>query len=352
MKYLSCKPSLIFFCSLVLSISHLPSLVRAQIDVPRVKLPEDRSKWTVAADGSGHYVSIQEAIDAAQSGDTIWIKAGTYAEDVTVHSKEGLKIIGEQMSLVVLTGLKRVGTLHIGKWPYGARNVEIHNLTVMQHGGLGLGIFNGGGILLKHIEVKGMVFGQEVEDVSLENCVIGGSETTGIAFANSKATLVKNYIHDNDHGVAIGGTSEVHLKQNVITRSLFEGIMVNDTAKAVAIQNTLVRNGGGMAFHDTTRGDVHGNILMLSQTGFLFSPQSQTTLSFNALFANKVDYQEEGAVSGDAFPKSRMGNHDLTTPPSFVNVEQDDFRLRSDSKLLDVGTFPFLGALPPVKSHP
>ncbi|MCA9470409.1 MAG: right-handed parallel beta-helix repeat-containing protein, partial [Nitrospira sp.] len=284
--------------------------------------------------------------------DTIWIKAGTYAEDVTVHSKEGLKIIGEQMNLVILTGLKRVGTLHVGKWPYGAKNVEIHNLTVMQHGGLGLGIFNGGGILLKHLEVKGMVFGQDVEDVRLEHCVIGGSETTGVAFANSKATLLGNYIHDNDHGVAIGGRSEVVLKQNVITRSLFEGIMVNDAANAVAIQNTIVRNGGGMAFHDQTRGEAHGNILMLSQTAFLFSPQSETTLSFNVLFANKVDYLIEGSDSGSAFPEGRRGKDDVTTPPAFVNAEQDDFRLRSDTKLRDIGTFPFLGALPPVGPHP
>ena len=316
---------------------------------PHVVLPADQSKWTVALDGSGNYVSIQEAIDAAQSGDTIWIKAGTYAEDVTVHSKEGLKIIGERMDLVILSGLKRVGTLHIGKWPYGAKNVEIHNLTVIQHGGLGLGIFNGGGLLLKHIHVNGMVFGQEVDDVRLENCVIGGSETTGVAFANSKATLLGNFIHDNDHGVAIGGNSEVILKHNVITRSLFEGIMVNDKAKVIAIQNTIVRNGGGIAFHDNTQGEAHGNILTQGKVGFLFSPKSQTKLSFNALYANGANYLQK-ETSNITAPERRQSKTDLNVLPAFVNPERDDYRLASDSKLRDIGTFPFLGALPPVKS--
>ncbi|MGB0909765.1 MAG: right-handed parallel beta-helix repeat-containing protein [Nitrospirales bacterium] len=350
MKQFLCKPSWVFLLFQVLCLAQFSVSFSAPLDSPRVTLPPEQAKWTVAVDGSGHYISIQEAIDAAQSGDTIWIKAGTYAEDVTVHSKEGLKIIGEKMDLVVLSGLKRVGTLHLGKWPYGAMNVEIHNLTVNQHGGLGLGIFNGSGLLLKRIHVKGMVFGQEVEDVRLEDCIIGGSETSGVAFANSKATLIRNFIHDNDHGVAIGGTSEVLLKQNVITRSLFEGIMVNDTANVTAIQNTIVRNGGGMAFHDTTKGEAHGNILMMSQTGFLLSPKSQTTLSFNDLFANKVNYQQEG-VSGSV-PTGRKGENDVNVPPDFVNAEKDDFRLSANTNLRDLGTFPYLGALPPLNAVP
>ena len=72
-----------------------------------------------------------------QSGDTIFIKAGTYGEDVTVHSKDHLTIIGEGLDRVFITGEKRVGSLHIGKWPYGATNVTIQGLTVSQHGGLG-----------------------------------------------------------------------------------------------------------------------------------------------------------------------------------------------------------------------
>ncbi|WP_447971666.1 right-handed parallel beta-helix repeat-containing protein [Nitrospira sp. M1] len=311
--------------------------------------PPDTEGWTVALDGTGAYLSIQEAIDASKSGDTIWIKAGTYAEDVTVHSKEGLKIIGERMDLVVLTGLKRVGTLHIGKWPYGAQNVEIHNLTVHQHGGLGLGIFNGGGILLKKIHVQGMVFGQEVEDVRIEDCVIGGSETTGVAFANSKASLIGNFIHDNDHGVAVGGTSEVLLKHNVITRSLFEGIMVHDTSKAVVIQNTLVKNGGGIAFHDTTQGEAHGNILTDSQIGVLVSPQSQTAFSFNVLFANDANYLQKEASNVPA-PLDRQSQTDVNVSPTFVGPEEDDFRLVSDTTLRNIGQFPFLGALAPIDS--
>ena len=305
--------------------------------------------WQVALDGSGHFTLIQEAIDQATSGDTILIKAGTYAEDVTVHSKEGLRIIGEGMDRVFLTGEKRVGTLHIGKWPYGATNVTIQGLTVMQHGGLGVGIFNGSGVHLKQIHVKGMVFSQQVQGVHIEDCIIGGSETTGVAFANSSGMLVGNTIHHNDHGLALGGNSVVTLQHNVISHSLYEAVLLTDQAKVTVVQNTLVRNGGGIAFHDVTEALVRGNIISHSTVGLLFSPQSRTTLAFNALFNNKGNYMMQGTPHTPV--PQRAGKTDVTLAPRFVNVEDDDFRLRQDSSLLQVGEFPFLGALPPLTSQ-
>ena len=302
--------------------------------------------WQVAIDGSGQFTLIQEAIDQASSGDTILIKAGTYAEDVTVHSKDHLTIIGEGLDRVFITGEKRVGSLHIGKWPYGATNVVIQGLTVTQHGGLGVGIFNGSGVHLKEIHVTGMVFSQEVEGVHLQDCIIEGSETTGVAFANSTGILEGNTIHHHDHGIAIGGHSEVTLRQNVISDILFEAVLMTDQSKATVIQNTFVHNGGGVAFHDKAQADVRANIVGHSKVGFLFAPDSHTTLAYNALFNNQGDYLLQGTPHSPI--PQRAGKTDVTLTPGFVNPQEGDFRLRQDSSLLHIGEFQYLGALPPL----
>ena len=303
------------------------------------------STWDVALDGSGHFTSIQEAIDQAQDGDTVFIKAGRYVEDVTVHSKERLKIIGEGPEKVFLAGLKRVGTLHIGKWPYGATNVEIRGLTVQQHGGLGVGIFNGEGVTLKNLKVNGFVFGQQVQNVRIEHCVVGGSETTGIAFADSQATLTGNLIHDNDHGVSIGGMSVVHLERNVITRSLFEGVLVADQGQATVIRNTLVKNGGGVKFQDDATGRVAGNIIDEARVGIAWSVKNAVNIAHNGLHHIDVNYQVDGqAVSASL--KSHAFS-DVSAAPKFVAPHRGDYRLQADSPLLHIGEFPYLGALAP-----
>ncbi len=306
--------------------------------------PGTGSTWNVALDGSGHFTSIQEAIDQAHDGDTVFIRAGHYAEDVTVHSKEGLKVIGEGPEKVFLAGLKRVGTLHIGKWPYGATNVEIRGLTVQQHGGLGVGIFNGSGVTLKNLKVNGFVFGQQVQNVHIQDCVIGGSETTGLAFADSQATLIDNLIHDNDHGVSVGGTSIVHLERNVITRSLFEAVLVADQGHATLVQNTLVGNQGGVKFQDEARGRVAGNIIDEAQVAVAWSAKNTVVVTHNGFYQVQVKYQ----VDGQPAPAESQAFSDVSVAPRFVAPDRGDYRLQADSPLLDVGGFPFLGAFGPV----
>ena len=301
--------------------------------------------WNVALDGSGHFTSIQEAIDQARDGDTVFIRAGRYAEDVTVHSKEGLKVIGEGPEKVFLAGLKRVGTLHIGKWPYGATNVEIRGLTVQQHGGLGVGIFNGSGVTLKNLKVNGFVFGQQVQNVHVEDCVIGGSETTGIAFADSQATLIDNLIHDNDHGVSVGGRSVVHLERNVITRSLFEAVLVADQGQATLLQNTLVGNQGGVKFQDEATGRVAGNIIDQARVGVAWSVKNKVVVAHNGLYQITVKYQVDGQTA--SFESQAFS--DVYVAPKFVAPDRGDYRLQADSPLLNVGEFPYLGALGPVR---
>ncbi len=302
---------------------------------------------TVALDGSGDFTSIQEAVDNARKGDRVVITAGSYAQDLTIHSKEKIKIVGAGVDKVTLQGRgDMVGVLHVGKWPYGATDIEISGLTINEHGGHAVGIFNGNRITLRQLRVKGMVFGQQVQDVRIEDCMIGGSETTGVHFADSQAILIGNFIHDNDHGVNVSGKSTVRLERNIIMRSLFEAVVVSDQAKAVLINNTLVKNGGGAAFLGLSINEVSGNIFGLNKVGLLIASSSQTKTSYNALFNGEANYMRAGSPNLHA-PELKVES-DITADPRFVDAEHNDFRLKSDTTLVDRGGFRYLGALPPI----
>jgi hypothetical protein len=303
----------------------------------------------VALDGTGDYVSLQEAVDAAKMGDTVFVKPGQYPQDVTIHSKEKINFVGAGMDQVTILGRDIVvGALHVGKWPYGATDIEISDMTINDQGGHAVGLFNGQGIVLRRIKINGMLFSQQVHDVLIEDCVIGGSETTGAQFADSDAVLIGNFIHDNDHGVSIAGKSNVRLERNVITRSLFEAVVVSDRARAVLVSNTLVKNGGGAAFLGQSQSDVTGNVVGLNRMGFVIAPSSLTTTSFNAFYNTDDDYLRVGNPNQPA-PELRAQS-DITGDPHFVDPGHDDFRLRLDTPLLKIGHFPYLGALAPAST--
>jgi hypothetical protein len=183
--------------------------------------------------------------------------------------------------------------------------------------------------------------------VRIERCRIGGSETTGVQFADSQAVLVGNFIHDNDHGVTVAGKSDVRLERNVITRNLFEGVIATDHAKLVLISNTITKNGGGVAFLNAARGEASGNVVGLNQVGFLIAPSSRPTLSYNAVHNSEHNYIRAG---DPPIPAPELKSQtDVTVDPQFVDSGRDDFRLARNSGLVRVGTFAYLGALPPVE---
>ena len=306
---------------------------------------------TVALDGSGDFTSIQEAVDSAHKGDTIFLKPGAYPQDVTIHSKEQVKLVGAGTDQVTLLGHhERVGALHVGKWPYGATDIEITGMTIHDHGGHAVGIFNGKGIILRDVHVKGLLFGQEVQDVRIEDCVIGESETTGVQFADSQAVLIGNLIHHNDYGVNILGKSSVRLERNIITRNLYDAVIVGDLASATLVSNTVVKNGSGATFLGASIGDASGNILAFNTKGFVISPSSKTTLSFNALFNHEGNYLKTGTPNIPA-PELKPES-DMIGDPRFADLEHGDFHLSAETVLIHKGKFAYLGALPPLAVLP
>src|SRR5205085_6394359 len=175
-------------------------------------------------DGTAGYTEIQAAIDDAKPGDTIYIKAGRYHEDVVVHSKDRLTLVGESRDSVTILGLKRVGAFRVGKWPYGANHIEIRDLTISENGGLAVGIFNAADILLSNVRVEGLLYVQQAKGVRIERSDLGHSETTGVSFSDAQGEVIGNRIAGNDYGVTVAGKSNVRVEGNTIVGNMFDGV--------------------------------------------------------------------------------------------------------------------------------
>jgi pectin methylesterase-like acyl-CoA thioesterase len=61
------------------------------------------STWIVDDDGPADFHSIQEAINAANDGDTVFVRNGTYYENITIN--KSISLVGEDKNITIISHL-------------------------------------------------------------------------------------------------------------------------------------------------------------------------------------------------------------------------------------------------------
>jgi pectinesterase len=139
---------------------------------------------------SGNFRTIQEAVNAAQSGDVIQVLAGTYAEHVVIN-KRGIKLQAQNAVLDGLAGgLNGTG---VGILVAGVPDVEISGLTV-QRFERGIVLQNASNATIRNNEVRNNTF------KGSGAATVGVTPFEGIVlFTSGNNELRDNFVHDNGH---------------------------------------------------------------------------------------------------------------------------------------------------------
>ena len=315
---------------------------------------------TVDDDGPADFPSIQSAINSAINGDEIVVKPGRYREtlsflgkSITVRSEAG-----PESTVVFLEGETRIVRLD------GDSTLRGFTITGGQQR-------VGGGIL-----VTGGASPIIEENIIEKNTAVWNSDTgfpgMGGAIAVealSEPVITRNVIRENralgdsvmylygwGGSILIGDGASATITNNLIVDSeasqMGGGIYVGlagTVTPVVITNNTILRSqaggttpditsyGGGISVFAGAKATIQNNIIANSVVQYLgggiyFFANNDSGINYDA---NDFDNNLPDNCAG--LPSSKCNGGQFFHPPLFLDPLSDNYRLRSDSELIDLG---------------
>ncbi|MBT6941656.1 MAG: T9SS type A sorting domain-containing protein, partial [Candidatus Marinimicrobia bacterium] len=310
-------------------------------------------QYTVKKDGTGDFTTIQAAIDAAKSGETVLVYAGTYNENITIDSK-GIAFISNSGSdstiidggsngtvLSVKNVFDSVDTIAVVTG-FTLRNGSAVQSPDNEGGGL---FFQSGSLVFNDLIVEnnyasgqgGGIYVSGAEKSIFNNCIIRnnyGGNGAGIMLAVSQGELHNVLVYGNegsDRGTAVWFSGFANDKTHVLNHVTITG----NTNKGEKIYTSGLYLGGGNAviLNSIIEGNEYGSIAIVN------NDENETiTISNTVLKRGTTDGTGDIQINiigtnNHTLNQSNVYDYD----PAFIDAENSNYTLSKHSKLIGAG---------------
>jgi parallel beta-helix repeat protein len=256
----------------------------------------------VGGSGPGNYTTIQEAINNATNGDTIFVYNNTYNENIDTKLKK-ISLIGEERDITIIKGQTTAPVVRIG-----SSDVTIAGFTV---------IGTSTEVVIQVVSLSDNVF-------IFNNVIKDGGYGISLLPPTSKVTITDNTIINHTFiGIQLQTSSYDVISGNRIENNGGQGIELSLSSNHNSILNNSIINNakeailvGGIT---STENTIAGNNISNNQIGIRFTSAGSNTIKDNNI--------QESSMEGVLLQSS---NENAIEKNNFIqNKRQAAFKLSS-----------------------
>jgi parallel beta-helix repeat protein len=252
----------------------------------------------VGGSGEGNYSKIQDAVDNASDGDTVFVYNGTYdSDDFIITINISIRLVGENKFNTIIYGM----VIEIN-----ASNVEISGFTLQNSIGIMIMPFfkdtnnntiSGNIFRVDEFGLGGVtIFSSNystVSDNSFFNCGLWMMESHQNTIKNNTVNgkpLVyfedaSDKVIDNAGQVILLGCNNISIKNLELSNTLF-GIQLIDTVNCLVSDNDLSNNAIAGLLFNSSHNNISGNIFSKNAAGLTFGDCKSNKISRNSFENN------------------------------------------------------------------
>lgn len=241
----------------------------------------------VGGTGSGNYSNIQDAIDNASDGDTVFVYNGTYYENVVLN--KSINLAGENRNTTIIDANGTGDVVNIT-----ADRVNISGFTI-RNGSDGIDVDSNFNNITGNNISSNNYLGIYLSSSSKNNTILGNDISNNYAGMglnySSDNTILSNNISNNGGGIVLSSSSNNNILGNAISSNDDEGIWLDSSSdNAISGNNISSNNDEGIYLYLSSNNTILGNTINSNDDEGLYLYFS----SDNNILSNNVSNNDEG----------------------------------------------------------
>jgi len=259
----------------------------------------------VGGNGPNNYTVIQDAIDDASDGDTVFVYnySSPYYEHLIVN--KSIFLIGEERSTTVIDGVSIGNVVQLSSdW------ITLSNFTIQNSGtGYGIKILNHNNYILGNIIISNWVgIGIFGFNNTIINNIICENNRQGIISSGSNTKIVNNSVKFNGSptSIYINDSSNSIIINNNIIENKYDGIFINSSDNNSINNNTIFGNlGTGISLEFCENNYIINNDINDNFGGVIQEHTQKNIIKDNTINSNK-QYGIQFSYCNNTFVESNI----------------------------------------------